>query len=226
MNRGLRVSGLMGLMLLAAAEFPLAVAQIIAGPSQTSSAPRTVRGTVVNSVTGEPISRALVQIGGQYAMLTDHEGHFEFKEWPSRDIPTWAMKPGYFSPDRFNRFVPVAVDNVAASADTEIIVKLVPEAIISGTVTWAGWKPDGGYARYSSKRLTTQDGLSRWRPRHANPHQRRGAISICRTRGGEVCSHNRLPHRGAGRLPGSLGYIPARYPPPGGGSSSSRQPWR
>src|SRR5271168_3944919 len=69
--------------------------------AQSGSAPHTIRGTVVNSVTGEPIYRALVQVGGQYATLTDHDGHFEFDAVTLPDIPPWAMKPGYFPESRF-----------------------------------------------------------------------------------------------------------------------------
>jgi len=41
--------------------------------------PTTIHGTVVNSVTHTPISRALVySADNRFAMLTDGEGHFEF----------------------------------------------------------------------------------------------------------------------------------------------------
>jgi hypothetical protein len=43
--------------------------------------PRTVSGVVVNSVTKQPIPRALVE-AGQHAMLTDDEGNFEFRISP------------------------------------------------------------------------------------------------------------------------------------------------
>ena len=135
MNRVLRVSGLIWLMLLAMACNPPARAQIGTVSPEASSAPHTVRGTVVNSVTGEPIYRALVQIGGHYAALTDHEGHFEFEGVTLSGLPPWAMKPGYFFPDRLNRFAVAATDNANASSETELVVKLVPEAVISGTVT-------------------------------------------------------------------------------------------
>ena len=134
-------------------------------------------------------------------MLTDHDGHFEFDGVTLPGIPPWAMKPGYFSQDRFNRFRPLDADNTSSSPTAKLIVKLVPEAIVSGTVTGQDGNPLEGIP-VQLKTLATQDGLSRWRPRHADADQRRGTIPLRRTRGREICSHYRLPHRGAGRLPG------------------------
>ena len=48
-----------------------------------------LRGTVVNSVTGEPIRGALVQIyfNGQSSMLTGPDGKFQFE-----GLPQWANR--------------------------------------------------------------------------------------------------------------------------------------
>lgn len=49
------------------------------------SGPDSVRGTVINGSTHEPIARALVYTAdNKYAVLTDDQGHFEFK-FPPRD---------------------------------------------------------------------------------------------------------------------------------------------
>ena len=62
-------------VLLAAACVSLAQTQAVPPADQ----PGTIRGTVVNSVTGAPIPRALVfPPGNHFAMLTDGESHFEF----------------------------------------------------------------------------------------------------------------------------------------------------
>src|SRR6476619_970224 len=63
------------------------------GIQQSSLPLRTVSGVVVNSVTGRPIARALVQ-AGQHAMLTDSDGRFEFRD--STDNALFVNKPGYF----------------------------------------------------------------------------------------------------------------------------------
>ena len=61
----------------------------------------TLRGAVVNSVTGEPIHNALVtlSVDGTRSVLTAADGSFEFrdlKETGNRAI--FAARPGYFSP--------------------------------------------------------------------------------------------------------------------------------
>jgi hypothetical protein len=56
--------------------------------------PRTVSGVVVNSVTKQPIPRALVE-AGQHAMLTDDEGNFEFRDITENSAIS-ANKPRYF----------------------------------------------------------------------------------------------------------------------------------
>ena len=59
----------------------------------------TVSGTVVNSVTGEPISRALVQMNGmvQRVAMTESDGRFHFEGLPEAQVVFMAHKPGYFS---------------------------------------------------------------------------------------------------------------------------------
>src|SRR5882762_3288117 len=50
--------------------------------------PTSVHGTVLNRLTHEPISRALVySTDQQYATLTDDRGHFEFKFPPQEPEP-------------------------------------------------------------------------------------------------------------------------------------------
>jgi hypothetical protein len=228
MNRGLRVSGWICLLLLAMAASPRALAQISDGSSSNATnqsasglTPRSIRGTVVDSVTGEPISRALVQIGGQYAMLTDHDGHFEFDGVALPGIPPWAMKPGYFSQDRLNRFTTLAADSTFSQSDTEsVVVKLVPEAIVSGTVTGQDGNPLEGIP-VQLKTLATQDGLSRWRPRMQTRTNAEGQYRFAELEAGKYVVTTGFHTEGLADSQAAFGYIPARYPPLGGGSSSS-----
>jgi len=112
----------------------------------------TLTGTVVDSATGEPISRALVHVAvpqqvprgairreGVYAgagysdrgTLTDREGHFKFEGLPPTPANVTATKPGFFDPDqgRFHR------SRVEASPDSpNVTLRLVPEAVITGQV--------------------------------------------------------------------------------------------
>src|SRR5207245_1360619 len=59
----------------------------------------TMSGVVVNSVTGEPVPRALVQMNGMVSRvaLTDAEGRFQFDNLPETQAVLIAHKPGYFS---------------------------------------------------------------------------------------------------------------------------------
>ncbi len=110
----------------------------------TTSSPRThsLGGTVVNSVTGEPIRRVMVQAapanGTQMqSVLTDSEGRFEFPGLPESDVSVLAHKPGYFStadlnPSDFQPEIVHLVDDTAT-----LTLQLLPEAIIAGHVATA-----------------------------------------------------------------------------------------
>jgi len=129
----------------------------------------SVNGTVVNSVTGEPISRALVQLSPndfavavtdpsaaatqqvadalnsmfRRTMLTDREGRFKFDGLPSMKISFTARKPGFFSPNELSEGgLQPAPNRVEVGPEAPpVVVKLVPEAIITGRVTDAGGEP-------------------------------------------------------------------------------------
>jgi hypothetical protein len=132
------------------------------GPSYAVvSGPDSVHGTVINGKTHEPIAKALVYTpDNRYAVLTDDQGHFEFKFPPPeksvppvpasgadaegmRKVQQWyarnarpntffARKPG-FLPNSNGTRVP---DNGAQRA--EIVVTLQPEALIVGHVQLPG----------------------------------------------------------------------------------------
>lgn len=101
-------------------------------------------GTVVNSVNGRPIARALVQLSSSNrAMLTGPEGDFSFDNLPPGTVELQAQKPGYFpagfsgasgngnSPRRFQ----------VGPETGKIVLKLAPAAMISGTVTGSNGEP-------------------------------------------------------------------------------------
>jgi hypothetical protein len=95
----------------------------------------TIRGTVVNSVTHEPIGRALVSSpDNRYATMTDTEGHFEFTvsgvcgngNVGQSPCPTTLMarKPGFIELHHWQTVVP----------GSEVTISLKPEALIVGHV--------------------------------------------------------------------------------------------
>jgi hypothetical protein len=132
-----------------------------------------VRGTVVNAVTHEPIGRSLVHSpDNRYAMFTDGEGHFEFTLPKPVDenggvgfsggvirhftsvITLMARKPGF--PEEQN-----GGKVVEAAPGTEIMIPLIPEALIKGRVSLPAADPVRGINVQLYFRQV-QDGSLRW----------------------------------------------------------------
>jgi len=108
-----------------------------------------VRGTVVNSVTHEPIGRALVfSSDNRFATMTDGQGRFEFilppaktekgshselgnPEFPSMNRPQTlaARKPGFLT-DSNESWQNLQVETIGK----EITISLMPEALIAGRI--------------------------------------------------------------------------------------------
>jgi hypothetical protein len=94
-------------------------------------------------VTGEPIQRVLVQISGQRqrSVLTGADGKFQFASVPAGTINVSLQKPGYFtaqsirSPRMQAAWINVGPDQPPA------VLKLIPEAVISGHVMGDGGEP-------------------------------------------------------------------------------------
>lgn len=81
---------LLPLALLAAA--PALFGQDALTPSASGY---TVRGTVVNAITSQPIARALVSINQDQAILTDSSGQFSLANIGPGSYPVSVSKPGY-----------------------------------------------------------------------------------------------------------------------------------
>ena len=114
---------------------PVANAQAGSAPelsSNTDQVKYSLKGTVVNSATGEPVSRALVQLFAQppRAVLTDSDGQFEFTDLPVMQTSLMARKPGYFSQQEI---VSSSLPTVTVGPDTPaVVIPLVPEGVIFG----------------------------------------------------------------------------------------------
>ncbi|MGC1615464.1 MAG: hypothetical protein WA736_12315 [Candidatus Acidiferrum sp.] len=149
------------IFLLGAALSGFTQAQIMQGPGSKTESPSSVRGKVLNRVTHEPISRALVfSPDQQYATLTDDEGRFEFKFPPpepestndsnvarnanalgarqirllrnSRPMMYLARKLGFL--DSTNN----PSNNRVTPDQSEIVIYLDPESLIVGHVNIPG----------------------------------------------------------------------------------------
>lgn len=140
----------------------------------------TIRGTVVNSVTREPVGRALVYSpDNRFATLTDSGGHFEFKvpvsesdrksdgaSIPADPATTFttqvsrrpaylmARKPGFLS-NQNPSFTPLG------PGQKEVTIYLVPGALITGHVTMAG-SDNPERIQVEIYRRQIQNGRARW----------------------------------------------------------------
>jgi hypothetical protein len=183
--------------------------QVQAGQPETT--PHTVRGTVVDSITGEPIYRALVQMGGQFAALTDHEGRFEF-EGVTEAVPPWAMKPGYFAENRSRVFTVATSDAAATQTESPpVVIKLVPEAVLSGTVTGTDGGPLEGIP-VTLKTLAVSEGMTRWRQRGQTRTNSEGQYRFPELEAGKYAVVTGFHTEGLAEAQSTVAYVPARYP--------------
>ena len=111
--------------------------------SASGAASYPVRGTVVNSVTGEPVRGALVQIysNRQHSVLTGGDGSFEFADVPAGTVNLNVQKPGFFTPQAIQAPRAQAAFAISGPDQVPVVLKLVPEGVISGHI-----RGDGGEA--------------------------------------------------------------------------------
>jgi hypothetical protein len=163
-----------------------AIAHLYAQSGAVRDADRTdrVRGVVVNSVTREPLSRALVSSpDNAFATMTDDRGRFEFifphaaietsttSPDPSQQQPQYSIpnhnrnrpttlivrKVGFFSP-------PEGVDiSQIDPAQPDVRIELVPEARIAGSVIIPGLDGSDKLQLQLYRREIT-DGEEKWQP--------------------------------------------------------------
>jgi hypothetical protein len=144
-------------------------------PDDTES----IRGVVINSVTGEPIARALVSSpDDRFAAMTNSEGRFEFNlpkvdrddsnsngpvmgrvqhGFSNRPYSLTARKPGFVLDRNGGGQIP----EIGAQKDLTLV--LVPESLVVGTVTLAKSEAPDSITLQLFRR-EVQDGRSRWVP--------------------------------------------------------------
>ncbi len=117
-----------------------------------STARYTLRGSVVNSATGEPVRKAVVMVSGVESKqdFTGADGQFQFADLPAGAYSVSARRPGFLDPSgRIPGPIPAGgwfgadfAPNVTLGADTQpVTVKLVPQARVSGRVLDAEGEP-------------------------------------------------------------------------------------
>jgi hypothetical protein len=115
----------------------LAPSQPQIGTSDVPTPTYVVEGTVMNSVTGEPIRAALVQIqvGQQISLLTGPDGQFHFDRVPASQLTIMVRKPGFFSEQEISQG-PIANQLMQVGPGMKpVILKLTPEGAIYGRIT-------------------------------------------------------------------------------------------
>lgn len=154
---------LCAVLILCSAGLVLSSASAAQSPSANGET-FTLSGTVVNSVTGEPIARAMVRTNGavQRTAFSDSEGHFQIDGLPAVQVTVTAQKPGYSTQ---HNGPGAATAWIAIGANTGAqVVKLVPQSAIYGRVT----DTSGQAIEHVPVRLTARsvrDGRKIWEQR-------------------------------------------------------------
>jgi Carboxypeptidase regulatory-like domain len=175
---------------------------------------RTLRGEVVNSVTGQPIPGALVQAGGGHAVLTDHDGQFEMNDSGGRDAMTaFATKPGYFESFRSGSKAP-------GEENHPVTLKLDPEAIVSGAVIDQNGQPLQGM-HVQLKMLRVRDGLRRWQGMNSTITNVEGEFRFAELQPGSYSLSTEFQVDGLPDAASSVAFAPVVYPPPSGNEEAA-----
>ena len=140
--------------------------QVYSAPAAQAKQPSAEKypltGTVIDAVTGEPIRKALVQLSGRQRRTTfsDGDGRFQFDGILRDQVSLIAQKPGYFNEQELSRSGGVPPVEVGPKA-APVVVKLTPEAVISGKVTSATGVPLE-HVSMSLNYIDVRDGRRRW----------------------------------------------------------------
>src|SRR5277367_4937464 len=174
--------------------------QVSASPRRASQS-QTVSGQVVNSITGEPIARASVQVGAQQAALTDHDGHFEFDNVSEELAYAFASKPGYF-----------AEEKAVPAQGQPITLQLIPEAILFGTITDPNGQPIQDL-RVQLSMLQVRNGVRRWQPMQSTSTSVEGQFRFAELQAGQYSLATGFRMEGLAEGPSSVAFMPVTFPP-------------
>jgi hypothetical protein len=181
----------------------IGISQVSEGP-QTESKSQTIGGQVVNSVTGEPIARARVQVGAQQAGLTDRDGRFEFDHGSEESDYAFASKPGYFAEER----------GVPAQGQS-ITLQLIPEAILFGTISDQNGEPIQDL-RVQLSMLQVRNGVRRWQLMQSTTTSVEGNYRFSELQAGQYALATAFHVEGLQEAGSSVAFMPVTFPPPTG----------
>ncbi|WP_035349231.1 carboxypeptidase-like regulatory domain-containing protein [Edaphobacter aggregans] len=141
----------------------------------SSSAMTSVSGAVLNAATGQPVPRALVRLNDR-AMLTDHEGKFEFDQFAAAgNAMLQVNKPGFYSGVEGE-----TMSNTTLRADqiaVPVIVRLYPEALLTGTLTASDGTPLPQVMVTAQRSVYNETG-HQWYPAGQNMTNSRGEFRV------------------------------------------------
>lgn len=188
-----------------------------AGLSPAQQSGFTVRGTVLDSVTKQPIARALVQLDDNDAMLTDVNGNFEFTGVQTQGGRIQVRRPGYVSniqSESMSLDVPVSSFFVALSSSmAPLQLLLTPEAILIGQISLPNSEP-ASRVRVSAYRKGVENGRPMWRMAGNAVTNSEGIFRIASLPAGSYLLYVR-PHADRPTAPGEkpfLGYASVYFP--------------
>ena len=112
-----------------------------------------VQGIVLNSMTHEPIARALAE-QGSIAALTDEQGHFEL-QLPAGSQPLQVHRPG------FRRSNQDHVINVGPGMP-ELVFELTPQITVSGQVELSSGEPADAVEILAYRKSIVDNNREKW----------------------------------------------------------------
>ncbi len=179
----------------------------------------SIAGTVVNQATGAPISGAVVRLG-DWIQETNAEGRFFFAGVNQGSFPLSADKRG-FNTGRYggNRHYP-GLSSIAVTKNQQIqdiVLKLVPQAVIAGRVVDAEGDPVEG-AQIVLLKSSWADGAQHWSPVASGSTLDNGEYRVAKIGAGQYLVKCTVPRIVAtfDRLPSAAekdtGYASTYYP--------------
>ena len=148
-------------------------------PQYANDGKYTLRGTVVNSVTSEPIRGALVQIyiNGQSSMLTGPDGKFQFDGLLSGQTSVTVRKPGFFSENDFQPGMQRQGMATIGPGSSPLVLKLIPEGAIYGRISEENGEPVEGLP-VALLEQSLQNGRKVWQQRFGGQTDEDGNFRI------------------------------------------------